>query len=132
MKLFQERELLAAYEHAKKGGQALHLFGSPGPYPGAPACFKRSKEAGHLFDYDRHRLIRTAKRFGVRIIRIGRLGRQGQHIDLCGRPLEKAKAECEVTLFEENEAKMKEVIGLPDDQGMVIRKSGYQGLKKVR
>lgn len=100
MKLFAERELLAAYEHAKKGGQALHLFGSPGLSPGAPACFKRSNEAGHLFDYDRHRLIRTAKRFGVRIIKVSRLGRRGQHIDLCGRPLENAKAECEAKLFD--------------------------------
>jgi len=95
MKLFEERELLAAYEHAKRGGQALHLFSNPGLYPGAPACFKRSKEAGHLFDYDRHRLIRTAKRLGVRNIRVSRLGRQGQHIDLCGMPLENAKAESE-------------------------------------
>ena len=103
MKLFAERELLAAYEHAQQGGQALHLFSSPGLYPGAPACFKKSKKAGHLIDYDRHRLIRTAKRFGVCVIRIGRLGRRGQHIDLCGRPLEKAKAECEAKLFVESE-----------------------------
>lgn len=96
MKLFEKREIRQAYEYARKGGQALHLFfGNPGLYPGAPACFKKSTEAGHLFDYDRHRLIRTAKRLGVRNIRIGRLGRQGQHIDLCGMPLEKARAECE-------------------------------------
>ena len=95
MKLFAERELFAAYEHAKKGGQALHLFEYPGLFPNAPKVFKRSKYAAHLFDQDEKRLIRTAKRFGVRNIRVVRLGWQGQHIDLCGRPLEKARAECE-------------------------------------
>lgn len=93
MKLFQERELLAAYEYARAGGQALHFFNA-GAYPNAPKCFKKHKEAAHLIDYDKYRLIRTARSFGVREIRVGRLGKQGQHIDLCGKPLEKAKELC--------------------------------------
>lgn len=100
MKLFAERELLAAYEHAKTGGQALHLFSDPGLWPGAPACFKKTREAGHLIDYDTPRLIRTAKSFGVRVINVSRRGQRGQHIDLCGRPLEAAKAECKPKLFD--------------------------------
>ena len=98
MKLFEERELLAAYKYAKMGGQALHLFSGAGLYPGAPACFKKSNEAAHLID--RHRLIRTARRFGVRVIRISRMGQRGQHIDLCGMPLARAKEECKPKLFD--------------------------------
>lgn len=90
MKLFQERQLLEAYEFARTGGQALHLFSDPGSWPGAPKCFKRSRQAAHLIDYNAGRLIATAKRLGVRVIRIGRKGRRGQHIDLCGKPLQRA------------------------------------------
>jgi len=91
MKLFKERQLKEAYEYARTGGQSLHLFSDPGIYPGAPKCFKRSRDAAHLFDYNIGRLIATARRLGVRVIKIGRKGRHGQHIDLCGKPLQRAK-----------------------------------------
>lgn len=90
MKLFQERKIFEAYEYASKGGQALHLFMDPGIYPGAPAVFKKSRDAGHLFDNDKKRLILTARKLGVRIIKLGRENTKKQHIDLCGRPLQRA------------------------------------------
>ena len=99
MKTFQERQLMEAYTYAKEGGQALHLFSDPGVYPGAPNCFKRSREAAHLFDYNTGRLIATARRLGVRVIKIGRKGSPGQHIDLCGRPLQRAKEEAAQNLL---------------------------------
>lgn len=95
MKLFQEMELLAAYRYAKMGHQALHLFSDPGIYPGAPRVFKRSREAAHLFDQNKSRLVRTARRLGVNVIKIGREGIDKQHIDLCGQPLKRAKMRAE-------------------------------------
>ena len=99
MKLFDERRLLDAYAYAKEGGQALHLFSDPGLYPGCPKCFKRSREAAHLIDYNIGRLIATARRLGVRVIKIGRQGRCGQHFDLCGKPLLRAKDEASQSLI---------------------------------
>ena len=99
MKLFEERQLMEAYAHAEQGGQSLHLFTDPGIWPGAPNCFKRSRKAAHLLDYDEQRLIATARRLGVRVIRIGRKGRRGQHIDLCGKPLQKARDEASQSLI---------------------------------
>jgi len=90
---------MEAYSYAQGGGQALHLFSDPGIYPGAPKCFKHSREAAHLFDYNIGRLIATARRLGVRVIKIGRKGRRGQHIDLCGKPLSKAKEEASQSLI---------------------------------
>lgn len=90
MKLFEDREIFEAYKFAAAGGQALHLFSDPGVYPGAPAVFKKSREAAHLFDIDTKRLIATAQQLGVRVIKIGRKGTPKQHIDLCGRPLRQA------------------------------------------
>jgi len=90
MKLFEENQIFEAYQFAAEGGQALHLFSDPGVYPGAPAVFKKSREAAHLLDQDRERLIETAKQFGVRVIKVDRKGTPKQHIDLCGRPLKRA------------------------------------------
>ena len=90
---------MEAYVRAEQGGQALHLFRDPGVYPGCPGCFKRSREAAHLIDYNIDRLIATARRLGVRVIKIGRKSRRGQHIDLCGKPLEKARDEASQSLI---------------------------------
>ena len=95
MKLFEERQIREAYAYAACGGQALHLFSWPGVYPGAPGCFKNTKQAGHLFDQDKDRLIVTAKQFGVRRIKVSNEGTKKQHVDLCGRPLQKAIKQCE-------------------------------------
>ena len=99
MRLFAERQLLQAYDYAQQGGQALHLFSDPGVYPGYPNCFKRSREAAHLIDYNINRLIATARRLGVRVIKVGRKSQRGQHIDLCGKPLQRAKDEASQSLI---------------------------------
>src|SRR4030042_340467 len=96
MKIFEEHQIKDAYAYAREGGQSLHLFSSPGVYPGCPECFKRIREAAHLIDYDTDRLISTAHLLGVRVIRVGRRGRRGQHVDLCGKPLMKAKSQVEL------------------------------------
>ena len=99
MELFKEHQLAKAYIHAQKGGQALHFFSDPGIYSGAQSCFKRSRQAAHLIDNNIGRLIATAKRLGVRVINVDRKGRPGQHIDICGRPLQRAKEESSQSLI---------------------------------
>lgn len=94
MKLFNEADLREAFEHAEQGGQALHLFGGAGLYPGAPACFKGPRRAAHLIDMDVARLTATAMQLGVKLIKIGRKGVRGQHVDLCGTPLKRALVKC--------------------------------------
>ncbi len=91
--VFAFGEIEAALELASKGGQALHLF-DPRPFckPTTPTCFKRATEAGHLFDQNKVRLRATARRLGVRRVHLHRRGR-GQHVDLVGAPLRRAKAE---------------------------------------
>jgi hypothetical protein len=75
--------------YSKAGGQALHLHNMVGP--NAPGCFKRDVANGgnvaHLFDMDKERLVKTARKLGVRVIHIDREGTDKQHIDLCGKPL---------------------------------------------
>ena len=94
MRVFTYGEIEEALQHAADGGQALHLF-DPRPFckPSTPSCFKRASEAGHLFDRDNRRLVETARRLGVRIVHIDRAGGSGQHVDLVGAPLRKAKKE---------------------------------------
>jgi hypothetical protein len=58
-----------------------------------PSCFKGRATIAHLFDQDLTRLVKTARRLGVRVIRVERSGTPKQHIDLCGKPLELALAE---------------------------------------
>lgn len=96
MKQFKQNLLFEAYDHAKAGGQALHshrvILNS------APKCFVRDirqgKDIGHLFDMDRQRLEATARRLGVRVIKVERIGTHRQHIDLCGTPMAKALTSC--------------------------------------
>jgi len=98
VRVFSYGQIEEALEHAREGGQALHLF-DPRPHCKAstPACFRRASEAGHLFDRDRDRLVRTARQLGVRKILVDRDGRRGQHVDLVGAPLRKAKQLAEET-----------------------------------
>lgn len=98
IKAFAHADLVSAYAHAKAGGQALHLVNhSGGIYQNAPKCFQRAKEFGHLFDQNRQRLESTARRLGVRIIKVSHSGTHRQHIDLCGAPLAKAKSEAGIS-----------------------------------
>jgi len=98
MKRFEHREVKAALAHAAAGGQALHVW-DPGPnaaqiYPKAPKIFLRHRPWAHLFDRDVERLKATARRLGIRRVYIDRRGDRGQHVDLCGKPLDRAIAEC--------------------------------------
>ena len=89
MKLFHLCPGLAI-EYARNGGQALHTWVPEVDLAGAPRCFRRSALIGHLFDQDRRRLEATATALGVRRVEIHRPDKALQHVDLCGRPLERA------------------------------------------
>lgn len=97
MKLFQQRELKGAYAYAEMGGQALHVISGTYAYlrPGTPAVFKKQDQIAHLIDNNVERLMATARRLGVRVIKVERPQRTGQHIDLCRKPLERAITECQ-------------------------------------
>ena len=91
---FETMRIREARDYAMKGGQALHMMtGTWARGYGGPVCFRRAKEFAHLFDQDTDRLTATARRLGVRVIVVSRRGTPSQHIDLCGRPLNLAKAE---------------------------------------
>lgn len=94
MRIYQQREVVQAMEYAAEGGQALHLMSGSYAYlrKDTPNCFKGRSVIAHLFDRDKERLMSTARKLGVKVIKVEREGEQGQHIDLCGRPLERAKA----------------------------------------
>ena len=99
MNIFQRRELEAAIAWATAGNQALHLMEGSFAYlqKRTPSCFKGRKQIAHLFDNDESRLIATARRLGVHVIKVERRGwKEGQHIDLCGKPLETAILEAEL------------------------------------
>jgi hypothetical protein len=87
----------AAIAYAEAGGQALHVW-LPGEWAEldrVPIAFKRNKDKwGHMFDLDRERLERTARRLGVNVIVVDRHGTRSQHVDLCGGPLERAIRQC--------------------------------------
>jgi hypothetical protein len=95
MKIFEQREISLAYEHAAAGGQALHLMSGSFAYgqTRTPNCFKGLRVIAHLFDQDVVRLQATARRLGVRVILIEHQGTPRQHIDLCRGPLERAMRE---------------------------------------
>ena len=90
LKKFETRDLAAAYLHAAQGGQALHM----NPFVGHTTATRNVKLAAHLIDYNTDRLILTAKNLGVKVIRVDRLNQRGQHIDLFGKPLKAALAQC--------------------------------------
>lgn len=97
MKIFQQSQLREAKAYAAAGGQALHLFSGGiadaiGAVRKIPNCFRGRRELAHLIDQDRPRLEATARRLGVRVVFVDRAGTDLQHVDLCGGPLERAKA----------------------------------------
>lgn len=94
MKVFDSAHIREAMAHAAKGGQALHVW--RGVWAGTkPRCFVDGRLWGHLLDNDEARLVTTARRLGVNKIKVSRRGKPGQHIDLCGMPLERAMKEVE-------------------------------------
>jgi hypothetical protein len=91
MKLFTARQVREAIAFAKSGGQALHIH----PFTSSGVrLFRRYPESAHLFDMDKERLIATSKSLGLKVIKIEREGTETQHIDLCARPLSRAKSMC--------------------------------------
>jgi hypothetical protein len=88
VKKFEKRQVCAALAFAQSGGQALHVY--PALSMPAPGCFTRSKLWAHLFDQDLERLTATARQFGVRRIVVDQEKTEKQHVDLCGKVLERA------------------------------------------
>lgn len=97
MRKFESREIRDAEEYARSGGQALHIFNRGGEFDHLTkiSVFLRNHPWAHLFDQDKARLVKTARKLGVRQIVIDREDRDGQHVDLCGKPLDRALALCE-------------------------------------
>jgi len=97
MKSFTQMQQREAIAHAAEGGQSLHII--DGSWANlrsdTPQCFKGKRQIAHLFDQDAERLQSTARKLGVRVVRIERRGQPGQHVDLCGKPLGRAQAQCE-------------------------------------
>jgi hypothetical protein len=88
-----------AIQHAESGGISLHVWKHPRGYPhDIPKCFEQSESWGHLFCQKIELLERVARRFGVRNVVVSKIGKLRQHVDLCGKPLEKA---IEASTFEE-------------------------------
>jgi len=82
------------------GGQALHVWMPPREgYPDAPEVFKRAQRNGepwaHLLDKDKERLVKTVRRYGVRVVAVYRAGTPTQHVDLCGDPLRRILKEAQ-------------------------------------
>lgn len=98
MRRFEIRQIRESVEFALAGGQALHVW-TPSPEwksrPSVPLVFRRANLWAHLFDQDAERLVTTARQLGVKVIALERRGTRHQHIDLCGKPLERALKLCE-------------------------------------
>lgn len=94
-----------AMDYAEAGGLALHVWQPPrrdgeSTWPGerVPRCFRRSRRWAHLFCRNETRLVDFALSVGVKRLRVGKRGERGQHVDLCGRPLERAVELAEKTV----------------------------------
>jgi hypothetical protein len=98
MRLFLSEALREALLYSQQGGQALHLHRFIGDAHKAPRCFvnavNRGEYIAHLFDLDKARLVNTAKRLGVRVLKLDKEDTLSQHVDLCGAPLRKALWQC--------------------------------------
>jgi hypothetical protein len=87
LKLFQMKQIREAIQYSSDGGQALHIH----TINAGHRLFKKYPVIGHLFDQDTKRLIYLAGRLGVNVIKIEYEGNPRQHIDLCGKPFERAR-----------------------------------------
>jgi hypothetical protein len=94
MRLYHGNQVRKALEHASAGGQALLIM--PWNRDEGPKPFRKAEMIGKLIDLNRERLVATARGLGVRVIKICRKGKPGQHIDLCGTPLDRAINEAQV------------------------------------
>lgn len=90
---FGKHENEEAVAHAKSGGVALHVYEPSHELRSrktTPRAFKRNRLWAHLFDLNKERLMKLAKKLGVRRIYIHHEGTNRQHVDLCGSPLIRA------------------------------------------
>lgn len=99
---FVQRDVRRALAWSAAGGQALHMMTANRIADSAPRPFHGSKYFGHLLDQDTDRLMRTARRFGLRRIFIHHEGEASQHVDLYGSPLQNARRACKTPLFAEH------------------------------
>ena len=82
------------FAHVMAGGQAVEMWDKSYTLgPRTPICF-RGKNFVKLYDQDEQRLIATARRLGVKVIKVDRPGQQSQHIDLVGGPMRILLAQC--------------------------------------
>ena len=88
-KYFEVQRIRQAIKHADNGGQALLVPEYECHWPNAPKCFQGHRY-GYLFDRDVRRLKATASTLGVRVIKVDKPGQPGQHVNLCGKPLQRA------------------------------------------
>jgi hypothetical protein len=91
MILFPGNRTPEAIQAINDGCQVLELWDKSFTMgPDAPACF-RGKDFAKLYDNDKERLIKTARRLGVRVIVVDCEDQPGrQHVDLVGGPMRKA------------------------------------------
>lgn len=95
MKLFTGKLTDAMHAHVAADGQALEKWDKSYTLSQkAPVCF-RGRDFVKLYDADEVRLIATARRLGVRIVKVDRPGTPNQHVDLVGGPMRRALAEAE-------------------------------------
>lgn len=101
------------------GGIAIHLHRIIVNRSKAPKVFvaaiDRGEDIAHMFDQNLNRLMTTARRLGVRVVRVERKGTKYQHIDLVGSPLARAVAEAERTR-EQEAGRVGEVSGVQTPQ----------------
>ncbi len=130
LRIFQgRREMAEAMDHAAAGGRALWVIPAKALVPPhAPQCFReaarRGEDMGKLFDQNARRLRTLALELGVKRVVIDRPGLRGQHVDLVGGPLRKAKALAGLTAMEEARQVLKdmgelEAAPVPRQQGGV-------------
>lgn len=84
MTLFRHPDLKSAYAHVAEGGQAVYLR----------RRFPKEQPTAWLIDSKADRLYETARRLGARNVRVLRQGREGQCVEICCGPLNRAVAEC--------------------------------------
>lgn len=94
MRVFGFYDVEEAIDYAAAGGFALHLHSVIVNRQTAPKCFVGEVDAGHpiahLFHQSEPALVKAARDLGVRVIKVERRGRPGQHVDLCRGPMWKA------------------------------------------
>jgi len=96
MKLFRRSQTREAIHYAIDGGQALQPFIKTSVFCGGCGnFFKYPQRAARLFDQDYKRLVETIKSFGINSVHVHLEGQDKQHVDVVGKPLERAMRACD-------------------------------------